>query len=82
MNYWENLQILPLGNVRLFAEFAKMTHFSENVRVSFEFSEFLGKSTNSTLGKRASFRRMHKNDVMFLKMCVFRKHLVNVSVFR
>ena len=45
MNYSENLQILPLGNVRL-------------------------------------FRRIRKNDTLFLKMCVFREHLVNLCVFR
>ena len=43
--FCENLQILPLGNVRL-------------------------------------FRRIRRNDVCFLKMCVFRKHSVNVRVFR
>ena len=40
MNSWENLQILPMGNVRI-------------------------------------FRRIHKNDTTFLKMCVVREHLVN-----
>ena len=43
--FYENLQILPLGNVRL-------------------------------------FRRIRKNDTLFLKMCVFREHLVNVCAFR
>ena len=43
--FYENLQILPLGNVRL-------------------------------------FRRIRKNDTLFLKMCVFREHLVNLCVFR
>ena len=45
VNSWENLQILPLGNVRL-------------------------------------FRRIRKNDTLFLKMCVFREQLVNLCVFR
>ena len=45
MNSWENLQILPMGNV-------------------------------------IHFRRIHKNDVLFLKICVFREYLVNLYVFR
>ena len=28
------------------------------------------------------FRRIRKNDTLFLKMCVFREHLVNLCVFR
>ena len=42
--FLENLQILPMGNVR-------------------------------------HFRRIHKNDALFLKMYIFRDHLVNLSVF-
>ena len=56
VNYLENLQILPLGNVRLFRIIRKnATFLSENVRCLWKFSEFFGKYTNSTLGKRASF---------------------------
>ena len=45
MEHLEDLQILPLGNVRL-------------------------------------FRRIRKNDIIFLKMFAFREHLVNLCVFR
>ena len=45
MNSWENLQILPMGNVR-------------------------------------HFRRIRKNDALFLKMCVFREILLNLCIFR
>ena len=56
VNYLENLQIIPLGNVRHFRRIrTNDTFFSENVCVSLKFSEFLGKSTNYTLGKRAYF---------------------------
>ena len=56
VNSWENLQILPLGNVCLFRRIRKHdTMFSDNLCFSVEFNEFVGKSTNSTLGKRASF---------------------------
>ena len=44
MNSWENLQILPMGNVR-------------------------------------HFRRIHENDALFLKMCVFCENSVNLCVF-
>ena len=43
--FYENLQILPMGNVR-------------------------------------HFRRIRKNDILFLKMCVFREYLVNLFAFR
>ena len=45
MNYLENLQIIPMGNVR-------------------------------------HFRRIRKNDTLFLKMRVFREHMLNLCVFR
>ena len=29
------------------------------------------------MGNVRHFRRIHENDILFLKMCVFREHLVN-----
>ena len=63
---YENIQILPLGNVRLFriihkndTLFMKINDFPEHLVnlcvFPLKFSEFLRTSTNSTLGKRASF---------------------------
>ena len=34
------------------------------------------------MGNVRHFRRIRKNDVLFLKMCVFREHLLNLCVFR
>ena len=69
----ENLEILPMGNVRHFRRirkndilFLQMFVFREHLVMlcvcrgnlmnsCLEVSEFLGNSTNSTLGKRASF---------------------------
>ena len=33
------------------------------------------------LGNVRLFRRIRKNDTLFLKMCAFREHLVNLCVF-
>ena len=33
------------------------------------------------MGNVRHFRRIHKNDTLFLKMCVFREHFVNLCVF-
>ena len=70
----------------------KWRHFSENVRVSLKFSEyvrfFCGNVIDSSenlqilpMGNVCHFRIIHENDILFLKMCVFRWNLVNLSVF-
>ena len=72
MNYLENLQILPMGNVRNFRRihknytlFLKMCAFRENLVNSLENLQIL------PMGNVRNFRRIRKNDALFLKICVF-----------
>ena len=83
MNYLENIQILPMGNVRHFriihendTLFLKNYVFRRNLMNSLENLQIL------PMGNVRHFRRSRTNDVMFLKMFVFREHLVNLCVFR
>ena len=56
LNYFGNLQILPMGNVHHFRRIRKNdVMFLKMCVFSLKFSELFGKSTNSTHGKRASF---------------------------
>ena len=34
------------------------------------------------MGNVRHFRRIRENDTLFLKMCVFREHLLNLCIFR
>ena len=78
--FLENLQILPMGNVRHFrrirendAIFLKMCVFRRHLVNSLETLQIL------PMGNVRHFRRIHKNDTLFLKMCVFRENLLNSS---
>ena len=79
--FLENLQILPMGNVRHFhriheneTPFLKMFVFPENLVNSLKHLQII------PMGNVRHFRRIRKNDILFLKMCVFRDHLVNLCV--
>ena len=83
MDTQENLQIPPLGNVRLFRRihtnvirFLKMLVFPKICANSWETIQI------TPLGNARLFRRIRKNDILFLKTCVFREHLVNLCVVR
>ena len=71
--FLENLQILPMGNVRHFriirktdTLFLKICVFCRNVVNSWENLQIL------PMGNVRHFRRIHENDIIFLKVCVFR----------
>ena len=71
--FLENLQILPMGNVRHFRRihendtlFLKIFVFRRNLVNSWENLQIL------PMGNVRHFRRIRKNDARFLNMCVFR----------
>ena len=70
--FGENLQILPMGNVRHFRRFRKNDDlFCENVRFLYNLVNSWENLQILPLGNVRHFRRIRKNDVLFLKMCVF-----------
>ena len=90
VQFYENLQITPLGNVRLFriirkndVRFLKMYVFSEHLVNLCVFSWTLVNYVENIqiipLGNVRLFRRIRKNDGPFLKTCVF---LAEVNIFR
>ena len=92
MNSWGNLQILPLGNVRLFRIirkndilFLKMCVLREHLVNLCVFRGNLVKSWENLqilpLGNVRLFRRIRKNDTPFLKTCVFFAELTEINIF-
>ena len=80
--FLENLQILPMGNVRHFRRihehdnlFLKMCVFREHLVNSLKNLQIL------PMGNVRHFRRIHEHETLFLIMCVFRDHLVNLCFF-
>ena len=80
--FLENLQILPMGNVRNFRRihthdilFLRMCVFREHLVNSLEHLQIL------PMGNVRHFRRIQENDALFLKICVFRENLVNLCIF-
>ena len=80
--FYENLQTLPLGNVRLFRRIRRNDTLFLKMFFRWNLVNYLENLQILPLGNVRLFRRIRKNDTLFLKMCVVREHLVNLCVFR